>query len=158
MGRRGRRRGPGGRAEERVRGRVRENTRGRTGRGERSSGGKRGPGSFDVGAIEDYANRLKSSTGSRSQFPGSASGFPPGAASGLAGAASGLAGGSLAQRFLGEGSGDSEEEFRREVMEHLALLDERVQRLEDQLQTAGEGGDAADLAETGEGQDPESGS
>lgn len=40
-------------------------------------------------------------------------------------------------------------------MEHLALLDERVQRLEDQTQPPGEGGDAADLAETGEEPYPE---
>jgi hypothetical protein len=152
MGRRGRRRGPGGRAEGRVRGRIREGTRGRTGRQQGGSGSRRGSGSFDVGDLEDVANRLGGSSGSRSGLSGAASAFP-GAASGLAGAASGLAGGSLAQRFLGGGSEGSEEEFRKEVLEQLALLDERLRRLEDQMQTPGEGGNEGEYAEGRE--DPE---
>ena len=154
MGRRGRRRGPSGRAEGRVRGRVREATRGRTGRPQGGTGGRRGSGSFDAGDLEDVANRLGGTSRSRPGLSGAASAFP-GAASGLAGAASGLAGGSLAQRFLGGGSEGSDEEFRKEVLESLALLDERLRRLEDQIQPPGEGGSEEEYTEGGEGSDPE---
>lgn len=62
------------------------------------------------------------------------------AASGLAGAASGLAGGTLASRLAGGGSEGSDEEFRNEVRERLDLIDERLQRLEDEMsQLLGEG-------------------
>lgn len=154
MGRRGRGRRSGGRAEGRVRGRVRDSARGRTGRQQGGSGTGRRSGSFDVGDLQEVANRLGSSSQSRSGLSGAASAFP-GAASGLAGAASGLAGGSLAQRFLGEGSGGSEEEFRREVMDRLALLDERLRRIEDQMQPTGQGGNEGEYTEGGP--DPEIG-
>ena len=154
MGRRGKGRRPGGRAEGRVRGRVREGVRGRTGRQQDNSGSRRGSGSFDVGDLEEVAKRLEGSSPSRSGLSGAASAFP-GAASGLAGAASGLAGGSLAQRFLGEGSEGSEEEFRREVMDRLALLEERLRRLEDQMQTPEAGGNEGEYTEGGEESDPE---
>ena len=76
---------------------------------------------------------------------GSASGLGA-AASGLAGAASGLAGGSLASRLTG-GEG-SDEDFRNEVRERLDLIDERVQRLEDEVtRLIGEGEAAVDLVE-----------
>lgn len=141
MGRKGRGRRPGGRAEGRVRGRVREVTRGRTGHQQRDSGTGRGPGSFDLGDLQEVANRLGESSRSVPRSSGSASAFP-GGASEIAAAASGLAGGSLAQRFLGAGSEGSEEEFRREVMERLTLLDERLQRLEDQMRASGAGEEA----------------
>jgi hypothetical protein len=147
MGRRGRRKGSQGRAEGRVRGRVRESARGgRARQGERGGGSNKG-GSFDVGDIQGYANRLTSGTRG-------GSGFPPAAASGLAGAASGLAGGSLAQRFLGGGSGGSDEDFRRELTEQLALMDERLQRLEDEMSALRGGGDAGDYAQGGNEPDP----
>jgi hypothetical protein len=84
-----------------------------------------------VDAIEGYANRLKGQLGGGSKLSGS-SGLS-GAASGLAGAASGLAGGSLAHRLAGGGSEGSEEDFRNEVRERLDLIDERLQRLEDEM-------------------------
>ena len=55
-----------------------------------------------------------------------------GAASGLAGAASGLAGGALAGRLTGGGSRASED-FENEVRKRLDLMDERLQRLEDEV-------------------------
>jgi hypothetical protein len=83
-----------------------------------------------VDAIEGYANRLKGQLGGSSSGLGGTSGLGA-AASGLAGAASGLAGGSLASRLTG--SEGSEEEFRNEVRERLDLIDERLQRLEDEM-------------------------
>lgn len=77
-------------------------------------------------AIEDYASRLTGGTRG---------------SSGLAGVASGLAGGSLAQRFLGGGTGVSDEDFKREVSEHLARMDERLRRLEDEMYALREGGE-----------------
>jgi hypothetical protein len=58
-----------------------------------------------------------------------------GAASGLAGAASGLAGGSFAHRILDSDTESSEEDFNNAVRERLDLIDERLQHLEEQVQT-----------------------
>ena len=145
VGRRDRRKGSQGRAEGRVRGRI----RGRAGRGgERGAGRKRG--AFDVGAIEGYAHLLRNRTGGTSGLGGGASG--------LAGAASGLAGSSLAHRIAGSGPEGSEEDFRTEVTEHLALIDERLQRLEDEMHELREGGegDPGDVMEPEVGTDPQS--
>ncbi len=146
MGRRGRRKGSQGRAEDRVRGRVRGRVQGRPGRGEEGSARRR-RGSFNVGAIEGYANRLTDHVRGTSGLAG--------AASGLAGAASGLAGGSFAHRILESDSESSEEDFRKEVREQLALIDERLQRLEDEMHTLREGGEE-DVQEPGSGPDPDS--
>jgi hypothetical protein len=134
VGKRGRRKGSQGRAEDRVRGRVRERVQGRPERREESSTGRR-RGTFNVGAIEGYANRLTNHVGGTS---------------GLAGAASGLAGGSFAHRILDNDTESSEEDFKNEIRQRLDLIDERLQRLEDQVQTFLEGG--------GDVQEPESGS
>jgi len=161
MNRRGRRAGSQGRAEGRVRGRVRERVQGSErgrmqgrerseGRGaernpERRSQGRKSD-NFDIGAIEGYAHRLTDSVGGTSHLAG--------AASGLAGAASGFAGGSLASRFLGSNSEGSEEDFRKEVLEHLDLIDRRLQLLEEQMNPVHEEGYAedseSDLGEEGE--------
>ena len=77
----------------------------------------RGP-SSDAGDLEGVARRLAGHSGG---------------ASALVGAASGLAGGGFASRFLGEGAGGSDEDFRREVLDQLSLLDERLLRLEEQM-------------------------
>jgi hypothetical protein len=45
----------------------------------------------------------------------------------------------------------SDEDFRKEVVEHFALLEERLQRLEEQVSISGEPGGA-------EGNPPETGS
>ena len=144
MGRRGRRKGSQGRAEDRVRGRVRERVQGRPGRGEGGSAGRRRS-TFNVGAIEGYANRLTDHVGGTSGLAG--------AASGLAGAASGLAGSSFAHRILENDTESSEEDFKKGVREHLDLIDERLQRLEDQMQTFHVGGD---IQESESGSDPDS--
>src|SRR3712207_9195232 len=102
--------------------------RGRPRRGEEGTGQRRG--TFDVGAIEGYANRLGNRVGGSSGLTE--------AASGLAGAASGLGVGSVAHRILGSNTGSSEEDFRKEVRERLDLIDERMQRLEDQTHKLGE--------------------
>ncbi len=117
VGRRGRGQGSRGGSVGRVRGRVRERVHGRAGRGGQGGGRKRGP-AFDVGDIEGYAERL--SGGGRGS-------------SALAGAASGLAGGGLASRFLGSGAQGSDEDFRAEILDQLSLMDERLQRLEAQI-------------------------
>src|SRR3712207_2422690 len=104
---------------------------------------------FNVGAIEGFANRF-------TDHGGGASGLA-GAASGLAGAASGLAGGSFAHRILDNNTESSEEDFNNEVRQRLDLIDERLQRLEEQVQTflqAGEG----DIQEPEGGTDPASSS
>ena len=137
MGKRGRRKGSQGRAEDRVRGRV----QGRPQRREESSTGRRRS-TFNVGVIGGFANRLTDHGGGTSGLAG--------AASGLAGAASGLAGGSFAHRILDSDTESSEEDFNNEVRQRLDLIDERLQRLEDQVQTFLEGG--------GDVQEPESGS
>jgi hypothetical protein len=145
VGRRGRRKEPQVRAEGRVRGRVRERVRGRAGRGEEGAGRKRG--TFDVGAIRGYADRLTDRVGDTSGLAG--------AASGLAGAASGLVGGSFAHRILDSNTESSEEDFRKEVREHLDLMDERLQRLEDEMHALREGG-GGDVQEPGSEPDPDS--
>ena len=117
MGRKGRGKGSRGGSEGRVRGRVRERVQGHAGRGGQGGGRKRGS-AFDVGDIEGYAKRLS----------GSGKGT-----SALAGAASGLAGGGFASRFLGGDAQGSDEEFRAEIVDQLSLMDERLQRLEEQV-------------------------
>jgi hypothetical protein len=144
VGKRGRRKGSQGHAEERVRGRVRERVQGRPQRREESSPGRR-RGTFNVGAIEGYANRLTDHVGGTSGLAG--------AASGLAGAASGLAGGSFAHRILDNDTESSEEDFKNEVRQRLDLIDERLQRLEEQVQTFLEAG-GEDVQEPESGSDP----
>jgi len=107
-----------------------------------------------VGEIEGYANRLRGQLGGSSR-PSGSSGLS-GAASGLAGAASGLAGGSLASRLTSGRSGASDEDFEDEVRERLDLMEDRLQRLEDEmLQLRGEEGTAEDLAGPEDEPDPE---
>jgi len=77
-----------------------------------------------------------------------------GAASGLAGAASGLAGGGFAHRILDNDTESSEEDFKNEVRERLDLIDERLQRLEEPVQTFLETG--GDVQEPEGGTDPDS--
>ena len=146
MGKRGRRKGAQRHAEDRVRGRVRERVQGRPERREESSTGRR-RGTFNVGAIEGYANHLADHVGGTSGLAG--------AASGLAGAASGLAGGSFAHRILDNDTESSEEDFKNEVRERLELIDERLQRLEEQVQTFLEVG-GGDVQEPEGGSDPDS--
>ena len=74
-------------------------------------------------AVQDLAGRLGGRSGGRS-----------GGGSGFAGAAAGLASGGLAGKFLGGGSEGSDEDFRKEVADQFALMDERLQLLEDQMQ------------------------
>ena len=148
MGKRGRRKGSQGRAEDRVRGRVRERVQGRPERREVSSTGRRRS-TFNVGAIEGYANRLTDHVGGTSGLAG--------AASGLAGAASGLAGGSFAHRILDNDTESSEEDFNNEVKERLDLIDERLQRLEDHVQTFLQAGEE-EVQEPEGGSDPDSSS
>jgi hypothetical protein len=149
VGKRGNRKGSQGRAENRVRGRVRERVHGRPEHREKSNTGRRRD-TFNVGTIEGYASRLTDHGG------GTSSGLA-GAASGLAGAASGLAGGSITHRILDNDTKSSEEDFENEVREHLGLIDERLQRLEDQVQTFLEAG-VEDVQDPEGGADPVSGS
>jgi hypothetical protein len=158
VGRRGRRGGSQGRAQGRVRGRVRERVQGRPQQGRPTRGGQEGAGrkhgTFDVDAVEGYANRLRDQLGGSSGLSGR-SGLS-GAASGLAGAASGLAGGSLASRLASGRSEASEEDFENEVRERLDLIDERLQQLEDEMLQLREGeGATEDLAEPAGEPDPE---
>ena len=146
VGERGRRKGSQGRAEDRVRGRVRERVQGRPERREVSSTGRR-RGTFNVGAIEGFANRFSDHGGGTSGLAG--------AASGLAGAASGLAGGSFAHRILDNDTESSEEDFNNELSQRLDLIDERLQRLEEQVQTFLEAG-GEDVQEPESGSDPNS--
>ena len=139
VGRRGGRRGSQGRAQGRVRDRVRGGGTRRGGGG--STGRKRG--GFDMGAVEDLAGRLADRSGGGS---GGGSG-----GSGLAGAAAGLASGGLAGRFLG---GGSEEDFKNEVADQLALVEERLQALEDQMQEIREALGAAEAPTEPEGEVP----
>jgi hypothetical protein len=122
-----------------VRGRVRERVQGHAGRGGQGGGRKRGS-AFDVGDIEGYAKRLS----------GSGKGT-----SALAGAASGLAGGGFASRFLGGDAQGSDEEFRAEIVDQLSLMDERLQRLEEQVDQL-LGGTEADTTEPEGTDDPAS--
>ena len=114
---------------------MRESTRGR--------GSGRGQNTLDVGALVKQAGSLTGRSGG-SRGLGTA-------ASGLAGAASGLAGGGLAQRFLGSGAEGSEEDFRREVLERLALMEERLGLLEEEvrgpLEEGAQGGDTGAFEE-----------
>jgi hypothetical protein len=93
-----------------------------------------------VGDIEGYAKRLS----------GSGKGT-----SALAGAASGLAGGGFASRFLGGDAQGSDEEFRAEIVDQLSLMDERLQRLEEQVDQL-LGGTEADTTEPEGTDDPAS--
>ena len=126
------------RAQGRVRGRVQQRTRGGAKHGGGDQGRKRN--TLDLGTIEGYANRL-------TKRPGGTSGLS-GAASGLAGAASGFAGGSFASRLMQGDPSMSDEDFRKEVADHFALLEERLQQLEEQVQGSGEQGEVKDLPES----------
>jgi hypothetical protein len=140
MARRSRGQGSQGRTEGRVRGRVQERVRGRAKRGGGDSGRKRS--TIDLGTIEGYANRLTQHSRGHS-------------GSGIAGAASALAGGGFASRFMQSGTESSDEEFRNQVAEHFALMEERLQRIEEQVQGLLEqGATEEDLAQS----DGESGS
>ena len=133
MGRRVGGRGSQERAKGRVRGRVRERVQGGAGRQR---------GTLDVGAVKGYADRLTDHVGG---------------ASGLAGAASGLAAGGFAHRILGSNTEGSEGDLGPEVKERLDLVDERLQRLEDQMRTLLEGGeDPGNLEASGDEPDPHS--
>ena len=158
MGRRDRRKGSQGRAEGRVRGRVRQRVQQRPqqrpqGRQTHGKEGRRGP-TFDVDEIEGYARRLRDEVEGNPGLKGAASELT-GAASGLAGAASGLAGGSLAHRLTGGGS-SSEEDLGDVIRERLDLMDERLQRLEEEVRAL-RGGESApeDPTEPGPAPDPE---
>lgn len=138
MGRRGRGKGSRGGSEGRVRVRVKQRVQSRGGLGGQGGGGRKRGSSFDVGDIEGYAKRLSGKGG--------------GGTSALAGAASGLAGGGLASKFLGGGSSQgSDEEFRAEILDQLSLMDERLQRLEDQMNEllGGAEGEPSDPTEPG---------
>ena len=128
MGRRKRRNDSQKRAAGRVRGRVQQRTRGGAKRGGGDSGRKRN--TLDLGAIEGYANRLVNRSGRTSDLSEAASGLAK-SAPGLAGAASGFAGGSFASKLFSGDTSMSDEDFRKEVAEHFALLEERLQRLEE---------------------------
>ena len=122
------------RAAGRVRGRLQQRTNAKRAdanrrdakRTDAKRGGepRRGRNTPDLGAIEGYANRLA----------GNSRGIPDlsGTASGLAGAASGLAGGSFASRLFSGDASMPEEDFRKEVAARFSLIEERLQRLEEQ--------------------------
>jgi hypothetical protein len=148
VARRNRGQGSQVRAEGRVRGRVQERVRGRAQRGGGEAGRKRN--TLGLGDIEGYANRLaKHSRGT------SGSGLA-GAAPGLAGAASALAGGGFASRFMESGTQGSEEDFRKEVVEHFTLIEERLKRLEEQVLRE-QGGTEGDPAQPEEETSPDQG-
>jgi len=99
--------------------------------------------------VQDLAGRLADRSGGSSGLSGGGSG--------LAGAAAGLAGGGLAGRFLGGGSESSGEDPGIEVAEQLALVEERLQVLEDQMQEIREALGAAEApAEPEDGAPPDS--
>jgi hypothetical protein len=126
VGRRKRRNDSQKRAAGRVRGRVQQRPGAKRGDAKRGGGDsrrKRNP--LDLGAIEGYANRLSNRSGGTRDLSE--------ATSGLAGAASGLAGGGLASGLLSGDTSMSEEDFRKEVAAHFALLEERLQRLEERV-------------------------
>jgi len=102
--------------------------RGGAKRGGGDSGRKRN--ALDLGAIEGYANRLVNRSGGTSHLSEAASGLAK-SAPGLAGAASGFAGGSFASKLFSGDTSMSDEDFRKEVAAHFALLGERLQRLEE---------------------------
>ncbi|MGH3145308.1 MAG: hypothetical protein ACRDTR_05850 [Rubrobacter sp.] len=148
MGRRdrskGSRGGSRGGPQGRVRERVRDLVQGRGRRGREGGPGRKRGGSLDVEALGNYAGRLAGRSGG---------------ASALVGAASGLAGGGLASRFPKGAAEGSEEDFRREVLEQLSLIDERLLRLEgemNELLGAVPGSDTEGLAEPDATTDPES--
>jgi hypothetical protein len=116
---------------------VQQRTRGGAKRGGGDSGRKQN--TLDLGAIEGYANRLANRSGKTQDLSGAASGLAN-AAPGLAGAASGFAGGSFASRLFSGDTSMSDEDFRKEVAEHFALLEERLQRLEEQASGSSESG------------------
>jgi hypothetical protein len=131
VGRKKRRNDSQVRAAGRVRGRVQQRVgakRGDAKRGGGDSGRKRN--TLDLGAFEGYANRLANRSGGTSHLSEAASGLAK-AAPGLAGAASGFAGGSFASRLFSGDTSMSDEDFRKEVAAHFALLEERLQRLEE---------------------------
>jgi hypothetical protein len=140
VGRKKRRNDSQNRAAGRVRGRGQQRTRGGAKRGGGDSNRKRN--SLDLNAIEGYAKRLTNRSGGTpskgtSDLSGAASGLAK-AAPGLTGAASGFAGGSFASKLFAGDSSMSDEDFRKEVAEHFALLEERLQRLEEQMSGSGE--------------------
>ena len=145
MGRSRRRNDAQQRAAGRVRGRVQQRARGGTKRGGKDSGRKRNTLDFD--AIEGYANRLANRSGKTPNLSGAASDLAK-AAPGLAGAASGFAGGSFASKLFSGDAPISDEDFRKEVAEHFALLEERLQRVEEQLSGPGEPEEVEDLPAT----------
>jgi hypothetical protein len=148
VGRKKRRNESQERAAGRVRGRVQQRTRGGAKRGGGDSGRKRN--TLDLDAIEGYANRLVNRSGGATDLSE--------AASGLAGAASGFAGGSFASRLFAGDTSMSDEDFRKEVAEHFALLEERLQRLEEQVSGPGnQSGVEGDLPEPEDTTGPESG-
>jgi len=53
----------------------------------------------------------------------------------------------LARRLAGGETEGTEEDFRKAVTEHLALIDERLQRLEDEMYSLSEGGEPEDVTE-----------
>jgi len=116
--------------------------RGGTQRGGAQRGGgdsRRKRNTLDLGEIEGYANRLVNRSKGSPDLSG--------AASGLAGAASGFAGGSFASRLLSGDTSMAEEDFRKEVAAHFALLEERLQRLEEQVSGPAEPDAVEDLSE-----------
>ncbi len=156
MGRRdkgkGSRGGSRGGPQDRVRGRVRERVQeGRGRRGGEGGAGRKRVDSFDVGAIGKYADRLAGRGGGASALAGGASA--------VAGATAGLAGGGFASQFLKGDAEGSEEDFRREIVEQLSLMDERLLRLEDQMNELLGGdpeGDPEGLTEPDATTDPDS--
>jgi hypothetical protein len=113
------------RAAGRVRGRVQQRPAAKRGDARGGGDSRRKRNAIDLGAIESYANRLADRSGGTRGLSG--------ATSGLAGAASGLAGGGFASRLFSGDTSVSEEDFRKEVAAHFALLEERLQRLEEQV-------------------------
>jgi hypothetical protein len=101
---------------------------------------------LDLGEIKGYANRLARRSKGTPDISGGASGLAKGVP-GLAGAASGFAGGSFASRLLSGDTSMSEEDFRKEVAAHFALLEERLQRLEEQVSGPVEPDAVEDLSE-----------
>ena len=109
---------------------------------------------LDLGEIEGYANRLVNRSKGTPDISGAASGLAKGVP-GLAGAASGFAGGSFASRLLSGDTSMSEEDFRKEVAAHFALLEERLQRLEEQVSGPVEPDAVEDLSEPENTSEPE---
>ena len=153
MGRRKRRNDAQERAAGRVRGRVQQRARGGARRGGKDPGRKRN--SLDLEAIEGYANRLANRSGKAPDLSGAVSDLAQ-AAPGLAGAASGFAGGSFASKLFSGDTPISDEGFRKEVAEHFALLEERLQRLEEQVSGPVKPDAVEDLSEPENTSEPDS--